>query len=103
MLFCFKHVDVSESTDYDDALQGKNKKIKILMTELEVSFKWNKILLECSVYIFVISQTFERDNLVLKGRLTTLTQEMEDATYKMNEMTEELSSAQIKSIEYKGY
>lgn len=55
MLFCFKHVDVSESTDYDDALQGKNKKIKILMTELEVSFKWNKILLECSVYIFVIS------------------------------------------------
>ena len=36
----FKHVDVSESTDHDDALQGKNKKIKILMTELEVSLKF---------------------------------------------------------------
>lgn len=41
--------------------------------------------------------------MVLKERLTTLTQEMEDATEKMNEMTEELNSAQIKSIEYKGY
>ncbi|KAK1134937.1 hypothetical protein K0M31_007703 [Melipona bicolor] len=75
-----KHVDVSESTDHDDALQGKNKKIKILMTELE---------------------TLERDNLVLKERLTTLTQEMEDATYKMNEMTAQLNSTQIKSLEYK--
>lgn len=27
---------------------------------------------------------------------------MEDATYKMNEMTAQLNSAQIKSIEYKG-
>lgn len=33
----FKHIDISENTDYDDVLQGKNKKIKILMTELEVS------------------------------------------------------------------
>lgn len=41
--------------------------------------------------------------MVLKERLTTLTQEMEDATEKMNEMAEELGSAQIKSIEYKGY
>lgn len=36
-VICFKNIDISESTDYDDALQGKNKKIKILMTELEVS------------------------------------------------------------------
>ncbi|OAD55251.1 hypothetical protein WN48_05217 [Eufriesea mexicana] len=74
------HVDMPESTEYDDALQGKNRKIKILMTELE---------------------TLERDNVVLKERLITLSQEMEDATHKMNEMAEDLSSAQIKSVEYK--
>ncbi|CAK9795503.1 Centrosomal protein of 290 kDa [Anthophora quadrimaculata] len=75
-----KHVDVTESTDYDDALQGKNKKIKILMSELEA---------------------LEKDNLVLKERLTTLTEEMEDATQKMNEMSEELVSTRVKSVEYK--
>ncbi|XP_017893114.1 centrosomal protein of 290 kDa [Ceratina calcarata] len=75
-----KHVEMSESTEYDDALQGKNKKIKILVTELE---------------------SLENDNLILKERLTTLTREMEDATVKMNEMAEELSSARVKSVEYK--
>ncbi|XP_034174302.2 centrosomal protein 290kDa [Osmia lignaria lignaria] len=75
-----KHMDVSEGTDHDDVSQKKNKKIKILMTELE---------------------TMEKDNIVLKERLTTLTQEMEDATQKMNEMTEELGSAYIKSTEFK--
>ncbi|XP_076766849.1 centrosomal protein 290kDa [Xylocopa sonorina] len=75
-----KHVDMPEGSEYDDALKGKNKKIKILMTELE---------------------SLENDNSILKERLTTLTQEMEDATQKMNEMTEELSSAHVKSVEYK--
>ncbi|XP_043248630.1 centrosomal protein of 290 kDa [Colletes gigas] len=75
-----KHSDISESADYDDELQGKNNKIKILMTELE---------------------SLEKDNVILKEQLTTLTQEMEDATQKMNEMTEELSSAQMKSVESK--
>ncbi|CAL7934044.1 unnamed protein product [Xylocopa violacea] len=75
-----KHVDMPEGSDYDDALQGKNKKIKILMTELE---------------------SLEKDNSILKERLTTLMQEMEDATQKMDEMTEELSSARVKSVEYK--
>ncbi|XP_076389728.1 centrosomal protein 290kDa [Megachile rotundata] len=73
-------MDVSESTEHDDVLQKKNKKIKILMTELE---------------------TMEKDNIVLKESLTLLTQEMEDATQKMNEMTEELSSAYVKSTEFK--
>lgn len=45
----------------------------------------------------------ERDNIVLKERLTILTQEMEDATQKMNEMTEELGSAYVKCTEFKGY
>lgn len=72
------------------------------MTELEVSLdRENR---EKQYFdIFIISQNTERDNMVLKERLTTLTQEMEDATEKMNEMAEELNSAQIKSIEYKGY
>ncbi|KOC58823.1 Centrosomal protein of 290 kDa [Habropoda laboriosa] len=75
-----KHVDMSEGPDYDDALQGKNKKIKILMSELEA---------------------LEKDNLILKERLSTLTEEMEDATQTMNEMTEELGSTRVKSVEYK--
>lgn len=72
------------------------------MTELEVSLdRENR---EKQYFdIFIISQNTERDNMVLKERLTTLTKEMKDATEKMNEMAEELNSAQIKSIEYKGY
>lgn len=92
-----------EPTDYDDALQGKNKKIKILMTELEVSSKMEESIAEFSAHILVTLQTLDRDNVVLKERLLTLTQEMEDATQKMNEMAEDLGSAQVKSIEYKGY
>nr|XP_031834342.1 centrosomal protein of 290 kDa isoform X1 [Nomia melanderi] len=71
-----KHLDTPDNSE----LQGKNKKIKILMLELE---------------------NLEKDNVILKEQLTTLTREMEDATQKMNEMTEELSSARIKSVEYK--
>lgn len=44
----------------------------------------------------------DKENEILKGRLTTLKDEMEDATEKMNEMTEELRSTQIKTGEYKG-
>ncbi|XP_054003238.1 centrosomal protein of 290 kDa isoform X1 [Hylaeus anthracinus] len=75
-----KHLDIPESTDYNDELQGKNKKIKILMTELE---------------------SLEKENVILKEQLTTLTLEMEDATQKMNEMTGELSSSQMKFTEYR--
>ncbi|XP_033329753.2 centrosomal protein 290kDa isoform X1 [Megalopta genalis] len=71
-----KHLDETDSNE----LPGINSKIKLLMSELE---------------------SLEKDNIILKEQLTTLTQEMEGATDKMNEMTEELCSTQIKSIEYK--
>lgn len=44
----------------------------------------------------------DKENEIVKDQLTTLKDEMEDATEKMNEMTEELRSAQIKAVEYKG-
>lgn len=44
----------------------------------------------------------DKENEILRGRLTTLKEEMEDATEKMNEVTEELHSTQIKTVEYKG-
>lgn len=44
----------------------------------------------------------DKENEILKGRLATLKDEMEDATEKMNEMTEELRSIQIRDTEYKG-
>lgn len=44
----------------------------------------------------------DKENEILKRRLTTLKDEMEDATEKMNEMTQELHSTQIKITEYKG-
>lgn len=44
----------------------------------------------------------DKENSILKGRLATLKDEMEDATEKMNEMTEELRSAQIRDAEHKG-
>jgi len=44
----------------------------------------------------------DKENEILKEQLTTLKDEMEDATEKMNEMTEELRIAQIKAVEYKG-
>lgn len=44
----------------------------------------------------------DKENGILKGRLTTLKDEMEDATEKMNEMSEELRSTQIRDAEYKG-
>ncbi|KAG7212966.1 hypothetical protein KM043_002306 [Ampulex compressa] len=71
-----KQADASESVSYEDTLQGKNKKIKSLMEELE---------------------GLDKENIVLKKRLSTLTQEMEDATEKMNDMTEELTAVQTKS------
>ncbi|XP_032687965.1 centrosomal protein of 290 kDa-like isoform X2 [Odontomachus brunneus] len=46
-------------------------------------------------------ESLDKENSILKGRLTTLKDEMEDATEKMNEMTEELRSAQIRDAEYK--
>jgi len=44
----------------------------------------------------------DKENEILKEQLTTLKDEMEDATEKMNETTEELRIAQIKAVEYKG-
>lgn len=44
-------MDVSEDTDHDDVSQKKNKKIKILMTELEVSSGKRKVLLSCLLMI----------------------------------------------------
>lgn len=44
----------------------------------------------------------DKENKIFKEQLTTLKDEMEDVTEKMNEMTEELRSAQIKAVEYKG-
>lgn len=44
----------------------------------------------------------DKENEILKGQLTTLKDEMEDATEKMNEMSEELRSTQIRDAEYKG-
>jgi len=44
----------------------------------------------------------DKENEILKEQLTILKNEMEDATEKMNEMTEELRTAQIKTVEYKG-
>lgn len=52
--------------------------------------------------LFFIFQNLDKENEILKEQLTTLRDEMEDATEKMNEMTEELHSAQVKAIEYKG-
>lgn len=49
-----------------------------------------------------IFQSLDKENEILKEQLTTLRDEMEDATEKMNEMTEELRSAQVKAVEYKG-
>ncbi|XP_012225384.2 centrosomal protein of 290 kDa [Linepithema humile] len=60
--------------------QEKNEKVKTLMIEL---------------------QGLDKENENLKERLTTLKDEMEDATEKMNEMTEELCSTQIKAVECK--
>ncbi|XP_029679653.1 centrosomal protein of 290 kDa-like isoform X1 [Formica exsecta] len=57
-----------------------NEKVKTLMVELE---------------------GLDKENEILKRRLTTLKDEMEDATEKMNEMTQELHSTQIKVTEYK--
>lgn len=45
----------------------------------------------------------DKENESLKEQLTTLKDEMEDATEKMNEVTEELRLAQIKTVEYKGF
>lgn len=44
----------------------------------------------------------DKENEILKRQLTTLKDEMEDATEKMNEMTQELNSTQVKVTEYKG-
>lgn len=52
--------------------------------------------------LLFIFQNLDKENEILKEQLTTLRDEMEDATEKMNEMTEELSSAQVKTVEYKG-
>lgn len=52
--------------------------------------------------LFFIFQNLDKENEILKEQLTTLRDEMEDATEKMNEMTEELCSAQVKAVEYKG-
>ncbi|XP_050465506.1 centrosomal protein of 290 kDa-like isoform X1 [Cataglyphis hispanica] len=57
-----------------------NEKVKTLMVELE---------------------GLDKENEILKRRLTTLKDEMEDATEKMNEMTQELHSTQRKITEYK--
>ncbi|XP_011632581.1 centrosomal protein of 290 kDa-like [Pogonomyrmex barbatus] len=46
-------------------------------------------------------ENLDKENEILKRQLTTLKDEMEDATEKMNEMTEELRSTQIKAVEYK--
>ncbi|XP_028048311.1 centrosomal protein of 290 kDa isoform X2 [Monomorium pharaonis] len=46
-------------------------------------------------------ENLDKENGILKEQLTTLKDEMEDATEKMNEMTEELHSTQIKAVEYK--
>lgn len=44
----------------------------------------------------------DKENEILKRQLTTLKDEMEDATEKMNDMTQELHSTQRKITEYKG-
>ncbi|XP_019698378.1 centrosomal protein of 290 kDa isoform X2 [Harpegnathos saltator] len=74
-----KITGLMEQTSYTDTKE-KNEKIKILMLELE---------------------NLDKENDVLKERLITLKDEMEDATEKMNGMTEELRSTQIKIAEYK--
>lgn len=53
-------------------------------------------------YRFSFSQSLDKENEILKKRLMTLKDEMEDATEKMNEMTQELHSTHIKVTEYKG-
>lgn len=76
------------------------------MIELEVSI--NNTALDsqrASLLLRVFSfflQSLDKENEILKGRLATLKDEMEDATEKMNEMTEELRSIQIRDAEYKG-
>lgn len=55
-----------------------------------------------SLLLVFIFQNLDKENEILKEQLTTLRDEMEDATEKMNEMTEELGSAQVKTVEYKG-
>lgn len=76
------------------------------MTELEVSI-YNKSVYDkndnrVSLLLHYIFQNLDKENEIVKDQLTTLKDEMEDATEKMNEMTEELRSAQIKAVEYKG-
>lgn len=76
------------------------------MAELEVSV-FNKGIdsknnSRFSLLSLLIFQNLDKENEIFKEQLTTLKDEMEDATEKMNEMTEELRSAQIKVVEYKG-
>ncbi|KAL6449070.1 hypothetical protein ACFW04_000642 [Cataglyphis niger] len=46
-------------------------------------------------------EDLDKENEILKRQLTTLKDEMEDATEKMNEMTQELHSTQRNITEYK--
>lgn len=75
------------------------------MAELEVSV-FNKGIdnknNRFSLLSLLIFQNLDKENKIFKEQLTTLKDEMEDVTEKMNEMTEELRSAQIKAVEYKG-
>ncbi|KAL0133342.1 hypothetical protein PUN28_000825 [Cardiocondyla obscurior] len=69
----------SDLREYSDAPK-KSDKVKTLMAELE---------------------NLDKENEIFKEQLSTLRDEMEDATEKMNEMTEELHSAHVASIEHK--
>ncbi|XP_035723608.1 centrosomal protein of 290 kDa-like isoform X1 [Vespa mandarinia] len=75
-----KSSDTIETANHETVIQNKNEKIEKLLTELE---------------------GLDRENIILKERLGMLKEEMEDATERMNEMTDGLSSAQSKVLEYK--
>ncbi|XP_020710825.2 centrosomal protein of 290 kDa isoform X2 [Athalia rosae] len=64
----------------NESSTGKNKKIAILMNELE---------------------TIEAENMTLKDQLRLVKEEMEDATIHMNQITEELNSFKEKNLLYK--
>ncbi|XP_015188923.1 PREDICTED: centrosomal protein of 290 kDa isoform X2 [Polistes dominula] len=75
-----KSPDTIETANHETVIQDKNEKIEKLMNELE---------------------GLDRENIILKERLEMLKDEMEDATERMNEMTDELSCAQSKVLQYK--